>query len=75
MILNWKKPFGFHGLYKNISALWGLIDLFFSHQFYSQIKYERSNDSRWYYFPDTQILGVGDHVRCRGPKRSIALGA
>ena len=25
MISNWKKNFGLHGLYKNISALWELI--------------------------------------------------
>ena len=24
MISNWKKPFGLHGLYKDIAALWGL---------------------------------------------------
>ena len=24
MILNWTNPFGFHGLYKNISSLYGL---------------------------------------------------
>ena len=24
MILSWKNPFGFHDLYKNISALYGL---------------------------------------------------
>ena len=28
MILNLKKPFGLHGLFKNISALWGLIQFF-----------------------------------------------
>ena len=27
MILNWKKPFGLHGLYKNISALYGFSAL------------------------------------------------
>ena len=26
MISNWIKPFGLHGLYKNISALKGLIN-------------------------------------------------
>ena len=25
MMSNWTKPFGFHGLYNNISALQGLI--------------------------------------------------
>ena len=35
MILNWHKPFGFHGLYTNISALHGLK--FYSNQTYSRL--------------------------------------
>ena len=34
MILNWKKPFDLHNLYKNISALQGFIHILFQFHYF-----------------------------------------
>ena len=43
MIYNWKKPFGLHGLYKNIPALPPVPIILFFFIFYWHIKFQHLN--------------------------------